>query len=88
MEARKFNTVNELSNTAVENKTAEYVNMANRFAEEAVKLADNTDQFYVRMAAKECRSASDKAAAADCEYAAYVAANEAEKWLEKIIERV
>jgi len=83
---RNFNTVNELSNELAENKTATYIDMAREFAKEAnIIAANNEDSFIVKMATKEVIASFRKAEAADCEYTAYVNANHAEKWLEKVI---
>ena len=80
-----FNTVNELTELKSENKMAQYVNMARAFANEATLIAETSKSFMVKMAAKEVVSSMRKAESADCDFTAYVNANAAEKWLEKVI---
>jgi len=84
MKTQIFNTVNELSETKSENKTSQYIEMARNFARKANKIAKEKGGLFVKMAEKEVLSYMRKAEQADCEYTAYVNANSAEKWIEKM----
>jgi hypothetical protein len=88
MKARKFNTVNDLSNVKAENKTAKYFEMVKAFAKEAGDLLnENKDSFLLGMAFQEIMQCFRKAESADCEYTVYANAHAAEVWLEKMVTR-
>lgn len=86
MKTKNFNTVNELSEVACENRMQKFIELAREFAKKANKIESETESFFAKMASKEVVSYFRKSEAADCEYTAYVNANYAEKWLEKAIE--
>ena len=88
MKTTNFNTVNQLADVAAENKASKYIAMARKFAEEASSIAASIDSFFVKMAAREVNDSYQKAKSSNCEYTAYINAHAAEKWLEKISERV
>ncbi len=77
-----FNTVNELAESSTENKMVAYIKIAKDYADKAYGLLDS-ERFMTKMSAKEVMSAYRNAEQCDCEYAAYAAAHDAEKWFEK-----
>ena len=85
---RNYRTVSELSDTKSDNKIAQYIQMAELFQEEAIKIAKKDDSFFSEMAMKEVMSACHKAKSGDCEYTVYINAHGAEVWLERMTMRL
>ena len=78
--------VNKVAESAETNKAATYIQLAKGFDSQAAAIAETSDLFRVKMAAKEVTDYTNQAINADCEFTAYTAAHSAEGWLKKVID--
>jgi hypothetical protein len=80
-------TTTQIFESKESNKSELYMNEVRSLAKKANELENNTDSFFTKMSCKEVLLAMRRAESANCEYTLYISCNEAEKWLEKAIEK-